>query len=140
MAKNKTIENDNSVASYLNAIEEEDKRKDTAAIVSLIQKETGLEPKMWGTGMVGFGSYQYKYESGREGDAPLAGLSARANAITLYIGTFEQKETLLKQLGKYKEGKGCLYIKRMADIDTEVLAKIVSLAVRHRQQQHSSEA
>ena len=133
MAKNKTTENENSITEYINAINDEVKRKDTSALVSLLQEQTGLPPKMWGAAIVGFGSYHDKYESGREGDAPLIGLSARANAITLYLGSFEQKEELLKQLGKYKEGKGCVYIKKLADINTEVLGKMAGLAVtRHR--------
>ena len=132
MAKNKTTENENSVTAYINAIADEAKRKDTTAIVSLFEKEAKLSPKMWGTAIVGFGSYHYKYESGREGDAPLVGLSARANAITLYLGSFEEKETLLKQLGKHKVGKGCGYIKKLDDVDKNVLAKMITLAVgRH---------
>src|ERR1039457_7401566 len=96
MAKNKTTENQNSVADFLTAITEGKRRTDCSAIIDLITKHTGLEPKMWGTSIVGFGSYHYKYESGREGDAPLASLASRANAITLYIGSnFEKRDELL---------------------------------------------
>ena len=132
MAKNKTTENENSITAYLSTIADEGKRKDTSALVSLIQNETGLKPKMWGTAIVGFGSYHYQYESGREGDAPLIGLSARVNAITLYLGAFEQRDEWLKQLGKHKEGKGCVYINKLSDISSEVLTKIIHLTIEHR--------
>jgi hypothetical protein len=89
---------------------------------------------MWGTAIIGFGSVHYKYESGREGDAPLMALSARVNAITIYIGSaFEERESLLAQLGKHKTGKGCLYIKQLKDIDVSLLLKMVALSVAHRQ-------
>ena len=84
MAKNKTIETQESVAKFLKTLKDEKRQKDCSAIIELITEQTGLTPKMWGTSIVGFGSYHYQYESGREGDAPLAGIAARANAITLY--------------------------------------------------------
>ncbi len=102
MAKNKTTENQNSVAEYLNTIKDEKKRKDCAAIIDLITKHTALEPKMWGTAIVGFGAYHYKYESGREGDAPLVGLAARANAITLYLSNAKEKRSCLKNWANIK--------------------------------------
>ncbi len=132
MAKNKTVETDGSVENYIQSIADESKRKDTAAIVALMQQQTGLPPKMWGSSIVGFGSYHYKYKSGHEGDAPLAALSARANAITLYLGFFEEKEALLKELGKHKQGKACVYIKKLADVKEEVLRKLVQLSVQPR--------
>src|SRR6185295_16598357 len=96
MAKNKTIETQNSVAGFLKKIKDEKRRNDFSAIIDLIKKATGFEPKMWGTSIVGFGNYHYKYESGREGDAPLAGLASRANAITLYLGSeFDKRDELL---------------------------------------------
>src|SRR5258707_11112404 len=107
MAKNKTIETQESVSGFLKGIEDDKKRNDCSAIISLIEKHTGLEPRMWGASIVGFGSYQYKYESGREGSAPLVGLSPRANAITLYLSAnFNQREELLSKFGKHKTGKG----------------------------------
>ncbi|HNP23779.1 MAG TPA: DUF1801 domain-containing protein [Panacibacter sp.] len=139
MAKNKTTENQNSVTAFLRTVANEQKRKETAAIIDLFSEYTGYEPKMWGTSIVGFGSYHYKYESGREGDAPLAGVAARANAITLYLGSeFNDRDALLAKLGKYKTGKGCLYIQKLEDIDKAVLAKIISNAVDHRKKQHSA--
>lgn len=127
MAKNKTTETENSVDAYLQAIPDEKKRKDCTFIVDLIHQETGLKVKMWGTGIVGFGSYHYKYDSGHEGDAPLVGLAARVNAITLYISTeFEDRQELLAKFGKYKMSKACIYIKKIEDINIEILRKMIN--------------
>jgi hypothetical protein len=138
MAKNKTIETKASVAGFLKKITDEKKRKDFSAIVELIAKQTGLEPKMWGTSIVGFGSYHYKYESGREGDAPLTGIASRANAITLYLGSeFDKREELLSKLGKHKIGGGCIHIHKLEDIDTGILAKMVKNSIAHRKKHQS---
>ena len=131
MAKNKTTETQKSVAAFLTKIKDEQKRNDCSAIIDLITKHTGLEPKMWGTSIVGFGSYHYKYESGREGDAPLVGLSPRANAITLYLSNVKAKVELLKKLGKHKVGGGCVYIQKLEDIDTSILLKMVKNSITH---------
>jgi hypothetical protein len=140
MAKNKTVATESSVADYLWAIADEKKRKDTISLLDLIETHTGLPPKMWGTSIIGFGSYHYKYESGREGDMPLAGLAARANAITLYIGSnFKDREALLSQLGKHKTGKGCLYIAKLEDIDTAVLIKMIAHSIEGREKGHDVE-
>lgn len=137
MAKNKTVETQSSVTDYLLTITDEKKRKDFSLLLNLIEMKTGLPPKMWGTGIVGFGSCHYQYESGREGDMPLAALAARANAITLYIGSsFDDRETLLTQLGKHKTGKGCLYIAKLEDIDTNILMKIVLNSMEYRKNGH----
>lgn len=136
MAKNKTIETQNSVAGFLTTIIDEKKRKDCSAIIDLITEHTGLEPKMWGTSIVGFGSYHYKYESGREGDAPLAGLASRTNAITLYLSNFDKKEELLTKFGKHTTGKGCIYIQKPEDIDTSILIKMVKNSIEHRKKQY----
>ena len=126
MAKNKTTENENSVTDYLDSIADAKRRADSAAIIQILEEETGLPPKMWGTGIVGFGSYHYQYDSGHEGDAPLAGMACRANAIVVYFDSkFENREELLLQLGKHKSSKVCVYIKKMEDIDTAVLRKMV---------------
>jgi hypothetical protein len=138
MAKNKTTENDNSVNAYIDSIANENKRKDCSDIVQLFQKQTGFQAKMWGTGIVGFGAYHYKYESGREGDMPLAAFSSRANAIVLYLSLNPaEREAILKKLGKYKTGKGCIYIQKLADIDTKVLSEMVKHSVEHNQEKHS---
>jgi hypothetical protein len=140
MAKNKTVVTESSVADYLLAIADEKKRKDMTSLLDLIETQTGLPPKMWGAAIVGFGTYHYKYESGREGDMPLAGLAARANAITLYLGSnFDDRELLLSQLGKHKTGKGCLYISKLEDIDTTVLMKMVANAIECREKGHDVE-
>ncbi len=133
MAKNKTTENDLSVSDYVSRITDSTKQSDFQKVIDLLQKVSGFEPKMWGTAIVGFGSYHYVYESGREGDAPIIGCSARVNAITLYLGTnFENREELLNQLGKYKTGKGCLYIKNLEDVKVEVLETMVHNSMKYR--------
>lgn len=137
MAKNKTIENNNSVKEYLAAIADEKKRHACSEIISLIKKETKLEPKMWGTGIVGFGTYHYKYQSGHEGDAPLAGLAARANAIVLYFSLpAAQREELLHKFGKHKTGKGCIYIKKLEDINQAVLKEMAKISVENLKSQY----
>ena len=131
MAKNKTIETPDSVADFLATIKDEKKRNDCSTIIDIILNHTSLEPKMWGTAIVAFGSYHYKYESGREGDAPLVGLSPRANAITLYLSNVKEKEDLLKKLGKHKIGGGCVYIQKLEDIDTGILMKMIDNSIKH---------
>jgi len=139
MAKNKTTETNNSVAEYLNAIADEKRRKDCSAIVELFKNQTGLEPKMWGAGIVGFGRYHYKYDSGREGDAPLVAFSSRVNAISLYLSAnFDQREELLKKFGKHKTGKGCIYIQKLEDIDTSILSKMVKNSIEHTKRLYQS--
>jgi len=89
---------------------------------------------MWGPSIVGFGSYHYKYDSGHEGDSPLVGFSPRASALTLYLsGNFEKREELLEKLGKHKTDKGCIYIKKLADINIETLQKMITNHIRHIQ-------
>jgi len=134
MVKNKTIETSLSVDDFINAVKEEAKRKDSLTLVQLIKKQTGLEPKMWGAGIVGFGKYHYKYESGHEGDSALVAFSPRAAAISLYLsGGFENRDELLEKLGKYKTGKGCIYIKTLEDINIKTLQKMITNHVKHIQ-------
>lgn len=130
--KNKTIENNNSIEVFLKKITDTKRRKDIAAILLAIEKKTKITPKMWGSSIVGFGSFHYKYESGREGDAPLVALASRASAITFYLGDFENKEALFSKLGKHKLGKGCLYIKNLEDVDIAILIKIIQGSITHR--------
>ena len=133
MAKNKTVETENSVSEYLAAIKDVKRREDCTAIIDLIQKHTKLEPKMWGTSIVGFGTYHYVYESGREGDAPVVGLASRSNAITLYTGCDpDKKDELLLKFGKYKMSKGCIYIQKIEDIDTGILIKMVKNSIDYK--------
>ncbi|MEP7373920.1 MAG: DUF1801 domain-containing protein [Chitinophagaceae bacterium] len=137
MAKNKTTENTNSVTDFINAVADETKRNDCFQIIELMQKQTKFPAKMWGGAIVGFGSYHYKYESGREGDAPLIGFSPRVNAITLYLAAgFDKKEDLLKKLGKHKTGGGCIYIKKLGDVDTKVLKEMIKISVAHMKKKY----
>ena len=98
-----------------------------------MKKASGFEPKMWGSAIIGFGSYHYKYESGREGDAPLVGFSPRKSEFALYIANFDGKEELLKKFGKHKTAKSCVYIKKLEDIDVEVLKKMTAGSIKHYQ-------
>lgn len=132
MAELKTKENEASVEAFLNSIEDEQRRKDCQAIAKLMQQVTKQKPKMWGSAIVGFGSYRYKYASGREGDWMLVAFSPRKQAITLYIMRgFDDYDALLKKLGKCKTGKGCLYINKLSDIDTTVLKSLIQKSVEH---------
>ena len=137
MQKNKTTENQNSVDAYISGIKEEPRRKDFSTLVRFISKHTGLPPKIWGTAIVGFGSYHYVYESGREGDAPLLGISSRANAMVLYLcAHFENREELLAQFGKHKTGKGCIYVQQLKDIHMDILAQMVERSIAHRKKEN----
>lgn len=125
-AKNKTTKNDGSVAGYIGSISKEDRRADIQAINDMMASLTGWEPKMWGKSIVGFGDYHYKYDSGREGDFFRLGYSSRAQNITIYIMPgYEDFSDELSRLGKHKMGKSCLYIKRLSDVDTDVLKDIM---------------
>ena len=126
MKQNKTQRTDNSVSLFLDQIEPEQKRKDSHALVALISKITAEEPKLWGTSIIGFGDYHYKYKSGREGDWFLTGFSLRKNALTVYLMCDLSHEGLnFDGLGKYKLSKGCLYFKKVEDVDLNVLTQIV---------------
>jgi hypothetical protein len=132
MAELKTLPNDGSVKDFLNLIKDERKRKDSFELLHLMRETTGVEPQMWGTSIIGFGSYHYRYASGREGDAPLIGFSPRKRDLSLYITPgFEQLEPLLARLGKHHVGKACLYIKKLEDVDLDVLRELVSLSYEH---------
>lgn len=132
MAKNKTTETSININGFINAVKDETKRQDSFNLIELIKKETGLEPKMWGTSIVGFGSYHYKYDSGHEGDSPLVAFSPRASAITLYLsGHFEKRDELLDKLGKHKTDKGCIYIKNLDSINIEILQKMIINHIKH---------
>lgn len=123
---NKTIENDASVDDYLNAINPESKQADTRLICEMMEKHSGHKPRMWGPSIIGFGSYHYKYESGREGDMCRIGLSARAQYLSVYLMPgYDDFEDELSRLGKHKKGKSCLNIKRLSDIDINVLEEMI---------------
>lgn len=126
MAEMKTIQTEASVEDFLNLTEDDQKREDCFEIVKMMKQVTKKEPKMWGPSIVGFGSYHYKYESGREGDAPQIGFSPRKQNITLYILSGSDHENpLLQKLGKHSTSKVCLYIKRLADVDKKVLLELI---------------
>ena len=126
MAELKTKKTEVNVEDYLNAIADESRRADCVKVVELIKKTTKLEPKMWGTSIVGFGEYHYKYASGHEGDTCLVGFASRKDSIVLYLcGRDKEFEEILPQLGKYKSGKGCLYVKKLADIDMKILQTLI---------------
>ncbi len=130
MAELKTKLNDASVEEFLNKIEDEKRRKDCFTVLKLMQKITKAKPKMWGTGIVGFGDYRYKYASGREGDWFLTGFSPRKQNLTLYIiSGFSKYDELMSKLGKHKTGKSCLYINRLEDINQEVLKELIEKSV-----------
>ncbi len=130
MAENKTKATSASVAAFVAGIEDEGKRRDAKALIDLMRRVTGEKPKMWGPSIIGFGTCRYRYESGREGDMPLLGFSPRKAALVLYgaIG-FPGSPDLLSRLGKHTTGKGCLYVKRMSDIDADVLKELIEGSV-----------
>jgi Domain of unknown function (DU1801) len=139
MPENKTKATTASASEFIAAIGDENKRADAKALAKIMQSATGEKPKLWGPSIIGFGSHHYKYESGREGDMPLAGFSPRKAAMVLYGMGFEGAEKLLGKLGKHTTGKGCLYIKKLADVDRKVLEELVakSVAVRRARQPKS---
>lgn len=132
MAELKTKRNDGDVEAFLNSVEDEKRREDSFAVLDLMKRVTGLEPEMWGGSIVGFGSYHYRYASGREGDWFKAGFSPRKQALTLYMmaGTGKHQE-LYDELGKFTTGKSCLYIRRLEDIDLSVLERLVAASVEY---------
>ena len=130
MAENKTKPTKLSVAAFIDALADPARRADAKALVKLMQGAAGERPKMWGPSIIGFGSCHYKYESGREGDIPVIGFSPRKAATVLYgmLG-FDESASLLAKLGKHTTGKGCLYIKKLADVDQHVLETLLDKAL-----------
>ncbi len=128
MAELKTKQNDASVEDFLNSVTNETRRKDGIELLKLFKKATGQQPKMWGSSMVGFGQYHYKSErSSQEGDWPLIAFSPRKQNLTLYVTMpgVEKNDNLFKKLGKHKTSVGCLYINKLADVDTKVLEQLI---------------
>ncbi len=136
MPENKTRQTTASVAAFIGALPDPDRRADAKALVRLMGKASGEKPKMWGSSIVGFGSYHYVYESGREGDMPLVGFSPRKAATVLYNVAGASRGTLLAALGKHSTGKGCLYIKKLADVELATLNTIVENAVAAMRRKH----
>lgn len=134
MAELNTKPTAQSPAKYVQSIVDEQKRKDSRMLMKIMKDATGATPKMWGPSIIGFGKYHYTYESGREGDWFLTGFSPRKQAMTIYLmGGLDKHADLLKKLGRHSRGKGCLYIKRLEDVDMGVLEKLVQTSVRKLQ-------
>jgi len=131
MAEQKTKPTNESVEDFLNRIPDAERRADCFAVAKIMEAITGERPVMWGPSIVGFGTYHYKYASGREGDWPVTGFSPRKKDLTLYIMMgFEKHGELMKKLGKYSTAKSCLYIKRLSDIHTPTLKKLIKASVK----------
>lgn len=138
MAENKTKKTETSVEDFINAVDNEQKRKDSLELLKMMKKITGSEPRLWGSSLVGFGTYHYKYASGREGDFFITGFSPRKTALTVYIMPgFEPYPELMEQLGPYKTGKSCLYLKNLDVIDRKVLEKLVRQSVKDMRKKYS---
>jgi hypothetical protein len=132
MAELKTKKTPESVTEFLAAVTDPKRRADAEEACALIADVTGTQPAMWGTSIVGFGAYHYKYASGQEGDWPAVGLAPRKAALTLYLSSgFDGAEELRSRLGPHSIGKSCLYVKRLADVDTGVLRELIGNAFRH---------
>ena len=138
MATNKTQPNDSDVNSFIESVNEDKKRADCFKLVEIMQEITNEKPKMWGPSIVGFGDYHYKYETGREGDFFIVGFSPRKQNLTLYIMPgFERYEKLMADLGKYKTGKSCLYVKSLDDINLENLKELISDSVSYMNKKYN---
>lgn len=132
MAELKTTRTDASVETFLSAIANDTRRQDCRTVLEIMKHATKAEPKMWGSSIVGFGGYHYKYASGREGDWFLTGFSPRKADLTLYIMSgFNRHDSLMGKLGKHRTGKSCLYVKTLADVDLSVLEELIQESVKH---------
>jgi Domain of unknown function (DU1801) len=130
MAELKTKASGASVSRFIASLEDPARREDCQTILEIMKKATGAEPRMWGSSIVGFGKYHYRYESGREGDWFVTGFSPRKQNLTLYLMSgLETHATLLRKLGKHKTGKGCLYINRLSDVDMRTLRELIARSV-----------
>src|SRR3954470_22813539 len=139
MAKNKTTETSISVDQFIDAVKDEVKRQDSYSLIQLIKKQTGLDPKMWGPSIIGFGKYHYKYASGHEGDAPLAAFSPRKDSLVFYLNTgAKDHQALLSVLGKVKNTRGCVYVKKLEDIDLQVLKEMIRNSVEQTKKLYPS--
>ena len=139
MSQNKTRPNTTSVTSFLDSVEDEIQRKDSYTLISIMKEITREEPVMWGPSIIGFGSYHYKYDSGREGDMLITGFSPRKQNLSLYImAGFAKYEELMQKLGKHKTGKSCLYIKRLSEINMDVLTELIKVSYDHYNQKYNN--
>lgn len=127
MSANKTIPNSASVTAFLDKLSSSQMKEDAYVLLDLMREITGEAPVMWGPAIIGFGSYHYKYDSGREGDMLLIGFSPRAKNFSLYIMSgFDRYQQYMKKLGKHSTGKSCLYIKRLSDVNIDVLKELIT--------------
>jgi hypothetical protein len=141
MAELKTKVSKSSVSVYLNAIPDAQRKQDAKQIDGWMQEIIGEKPKLWGPSIIGYGSYHYKYESGHEGDMPRLAFSPRKNALVLYLMLgAEPVATLLKKLGKYKSGKGCLYLRSLKDVDTNLLRDMISATLKYMNKKYPEQA
>lgn len=132
MSQNKTRPTNQNVIDFLKSVDHKTRREDGFALLEMMKEITGEDAVMWGSSIVGFGTHHYKYESGREGDMPLIGFSPRKQSMTLYIMPgFDEYEDALAKLGKHKIGKSCLYVNKLADVDEDVLRKLIKSAYKH---------
>jgi hypothetical protein len=137
MAENKTKVTRASAADYIKAISDPARRVDCEVLSALMQRVTGEKPRMWGASIVGFGAYHYKYDSGREGDACCTGFASRKGDISVYLmAEFPEQQALLSRLGKHKMGKACLTIRKLSDVDTEVLEQLIAKSVKAVRTRH----
>lgn len=139
MAENKTKPTGASVVKFLEQVEQEQKKKDAFVLLDLMKSITGEEAVLWGPSLIGFGNYHYKYDSGHKGDFFIVGFSPRKTALTVYIMPgFKRYDSLMQKLGKHKTGKSCLYIKRLADVDMDILTELISESVKYMNEKYNS--
>jgi len=137
MAENKTKQTNASVDKFIGTIKEKTTRENCYKLIELMKSVTKEEPKMWGPSIIGFGTYHYKYASGREGDMCITGFSPRKQNLTIYLmGGFEKQKTQLEKLGKHKIGKACLYIKTLSDVDLKILKEMITNSVKEMKKRY----
>ncbi|MEL7185376.1 MAG: DUF1801 domain-containing protein [Pseudomonadota bacterium] len=139
MAENKTKPTKSSVTAFVNSIEPKERRADAKKVAAMMRRATGKRAKMWGSAIVGYDEYHYKYDSGREGDFMMTGFSPRKQALTVYIiPGFSHFDAEMKKLGKYKTGRSCLYIKRLSDVDEKVLERLITKSIKHMRKKYGT--
>lgn len=137
MSQNKTVATQNSVEAFINAVEDEQKKKDSFELLKMNEEIIGEPAVMWGSSLIGFGNYHYKYASGREGDFFISGFSPRKTALTIYIMSgFSRYDELMSKLGKFKIGKSCLYVKKLDDIDRTILKELIQESVKYMKEKY----
>ena len=137
MATIKTTQTSKSVTAFVKAVKDETKQNDSFEIIKIMEEVTGSEPKMWGPSIIGFGHYHYQYESGHEGDMPVAAFSPRSTSLVFYFSPqFDGRDALLQKLGKHKVGKCCVYVKKLADINIDVLKKLIKGSIKQTKSEY----